>query len=81
MHIKDSKVQLDERSQVHKVLFGRGGHGDFMAMLLENGEICMFDNDLQYVGSYHFLNVKSIIEIVCNESYQFIGVLCDNNSM
>ncbi len=39
------------------------------------------DPKLSYLGSYYCLKVTSIIDITCNENYQFICILYDDNTL
>ena len=70
-----------ERVKVFKTINGKGGRGDFIALLLEHGEICLIDSELKYIGSYHYLKIHNILDIVCNESHQFMAILADDNSL
>ena len=60
---------------------GCGGEGDFVALVLERGEIMLLSSLLEYIGSYHYLKVSSILQIVCNKNTQFLALLLDNNNI
>jgi hypothetical protein len=81
MRSKGSRPEKKEKMRVFKIIEGKGGKGDFLALLLEHGEICLLDPELKYIGSYHYLKVHNVVDVVCNDSYQFIAILCDDNSL
>ena len=78
-HSKTTKKQ--EKTKVFKVIDGKGGRGDFIALLLEHGEICFLDTDLKYIGSYHYLKIHSVVDILCNDAYQYVSILTSDNTL
>lgn len=55
-----------ERNKVYKVVEGKGGKGDFVCLILEQGELCFIGSSLNYIGSYHSLKINNIVDITCN---------------
>lgn len=70
-----------DKNKVVKVIEGKGAKGDFICLILEQGELCFLGPSLNYIGSYHSLKVNNIVDIVCNDSYQFISILFDDNAI
>lgn len=50
-----------------------------MALLLEYGEICFLDTNLKYIGSYHYLKIHSVVDILCNNAHQYVSILTNDN--
>jgi len=70
-----------EKEKVVKVIEGKGGKGEFLAILYENGELSLLDTSLKYIGSYFYFNISNIVDICCNEEYQFIAILTEDNTV
>lgn len=52
-----------------------------MGVVLEKGEILIFNHRLEYVGSYFYFKVGLITELYSNKCHQFIAILLDNNTI
>ena len=57
---------MNQKVKVLKIFEGQGGKGDFICIVYEHGELFLFNNLLEYVGSYYFMEVNTIVNIAIN---------------
>ena len=74
-------VAMTEKARVLKVFEGQGGKGDFICIVYDHGELFLFNSKLEYVGSYYFMKVNTIVGVTTNENHQFIALYLEDNTI